>query len=73
MDRRTRPAKPNDSFEPGSYGFHEMVDRSCLIAELFSREIGSRPAAKHAKLRKRITRIEEQLFELYQATATMHE
>jgi hypothetical protein len=73
MHHRARPTKPNDSFEPGSYGFHEMVDRSCLIADLFSREIGEHPAAKHAKLRKRVTRIEEQLFELYQVAATMHE
>ena len=73
MDRRTRPTKPNDSVEPGSYAFHEMVDRSCLIPDLFSREIGEHPAAKHAKLRKRVTRVDKQLFELYQVAATMHE
>jgi hypothetical protein len=59
-------------FKPGSFGFHEMVDRSCMIAELFSREIAEHPAAKHPKLRKRIKRLEKGLFALYQQAATLH-
>lgn len=72
LDRSAQPTKPSDSFEPGSYGFHEMVDRSCLIAELFSYEIGGHPAAKHPKLKRRIKRLEEGLFRLYQEASTLH-
>ena len=73
VNRKQRPTKADDSFEPGSYGWHEMVHTSCVVAELFSREIGEHPAAKHPKLRKRITRIEQQLFELYNVAATLPE
>lgn len=59
-------------FKPGSFGFHEMVDRSCLVAELFSREIAGHPAADHPKLRTRIKRLEEGLFELYRMAGTLH-
>lgn len=59
-------------FKPGSFGFHEMVDRSCLVAELFSREIAEHPAANHPKLRTRIKHLENGLFELYRVAAILH-
>jgi hypothetical protein len=59
------------SFKPGSFGFHEMVDRSCLMAEIFSEQISQHPAAKHPALQERITKIETDLFDLYQAAATL--
>ena len=59
------------SFRPGGFGWHEMVDRSCLVAELFSEQIAGHPAAKNPALKKRIARIEQDLFELYRIAATM--
>ena len=56
----------------GSYGFHELLDRSCLVAELFSREIADHPAAKHPKLAKRIQRLEDGLFDLYGKIGNLH-
>ena len=73
VNRRKRPTKADDSFEPGSYGWHEMVHTSCMVAELFSRAIGEHQAAKHPKLKKRIKRIEYELFELYRVAATLPE
>ncbi len=59
------------SYKPGSFGWHEMVDRSCLLAETFSEAISQHPAAKHPALQERITKIEEELFELYRVAGTM--
>jgi hypothetical protein len=60
------PSKLSPDFVPGTFGFHEMVDRAYLIAELFSREIACHPAANHPKLAKRIERLDKGLFQLYQ-------
>jgi hypothetical protein len=59
-------------FEPGSFGFHELLDRSYLVAELFSREIAQHPSAKHPKLAARIQRLEDGLFDLYQRIGSLH-
>ena len=60
-------------FRPGTLGFHEIVDRTCLIAELFSYEIGSHPSGKITpKIRRRIKRIEQELFDLYQDLSIIH-
>jgi hypothetical protein len=64
--------KPSPEFAPGTFGFHEMLDRSCLVAELFSREIARHPAANHPKLAKRIKRLEAKLFDLYQKVGALH-
>jgi hypothetical protein len=72
MSKSRRKAKIKHGFEPGTFGWHEMVDRSCLIAELFSENIAQHPAAKHPKLRKLVKRLEDGLFRLYNVSATMH-
>ena len=59
-------------YEPGSFGFHELVDRSCLIAELFSGDIANHPAAKHPRLKKRIKKLESMLFALYTKASLIH-
>ncbi len=61
-----------ESYLPGSFGFHELVDRACLIAELFSDNIAQHPAAKHPKLRKQIAQIENDLFDLYRDARELH-
>ncbi len=58
------------SFKPGGFGWHEMVDRSCLLAETFSEQLAGHPAAKHPALKALITKIESDLFELYRIAAT---
>jgi hypothetical protein len=57
--------------QPGSFGFHELLDRSCLVADLFSREIAELPAAQHPKLAARIKRIGHDLYDLYQKIANL--
>jgi len=59
-------------FAPGSHGFHEFVDRACLIAELFSRELREHPVAKHPKLKKRVKKLESKLYQLYNDAAIIH-
>ena len=66
------PKEVTEGFEPGSFGFHEMLDRTGLMAELFSGSIVEHPAAQHPKLAKRIERIEQQLFDLYQVAGGLH-
>jgi len=65
--------KLDPNFAPGTFGFHEMMDRSCLIADLFSREIACHPAANHPKLAKRIKRLESELFRLYQEAGGLNQ
>lgn len=78
MKKPVKPVKPElpkevtEGFEPGSFGFHEMLDRTGLMAELFSGSIAEHPAAQHPKLAKRIERIEQQLFDLYQVAGGLH-
>jgi hypothetical protein len=69
---RRQPRPKPDDFAPGGFGFHELLDRSCLIAELFSEQVASHPAAKHPKLHKRIKRLEEGLFKLYGEIGSLH-
>ena len=59
-------SKLDPNFAPGSFGFHELLDRSCLLADLFAREIAEHPAAKHPKLAKRIQHLGAGLYDLYQ-------
>lgn len=58
-----------ESYIPGSFGFHELVDRSCMIAEMFSESIAEHPAAQHPKLQQRIAQIGHDLYQLYQEAA----
>ncbi len=67
MNKQSLP----DSFEPGSYGFHEMIDRLALISALFSREIVGHPAADHPKLAKQIAKVDAALADLYNRAATI--
>jgi len=69
MSKQKTQLDPN--FKPGTLGWHEMVDRSCLIAELFSEQIACHPAANHPRLQKRIKILEDRLFRLYQMAATL--
>jgi len=60
-------------FLPGTLGFHELVDRTCLIAETFSSFVAGHPSRKVTrKITKRIKRIEAELFDLYSELSTMH-
>lgn len=60
-------------FLPGTLGFHEIVDRTCLIAESFSSSVAGHPSRKVTrKIKKRIKRIEAELFDLYSELVTMH-
>jgi hypothetical protein len=59
------------SFKPGGFGFHELVDRTCLFAETFSEQLAGHPAAKHPALKALVTKIESNLFELYRVAATL--
>jgi hypothetical protein len=63
--------KPKE-FIPGSFGFHELLDRTCLIAEQFSNYVAEHPSAKHRKLKKRIRHIERKLFALYGKIGSLH-
>lgn len=56
-------------YDPGSIGFHELVDRTLIAAEFFSDQVAEHPAASH--LQKRINKIEKQLFKLYREAATL--
>ncbi len=62
----------NKNFRPGSLGFHELFDRAQVIAEEFSDHIAQHPAAKHPKLKKRIAKIEADLFRLYQRIGDLY-
>jgi hypothetical protein len=53
-------------FSPGSFGYHELMDRAYVFAEMFSEHIAEHPAAKHPKLAKQIETLESALFQLYQ-------
>jgi cob(I)alamin adenosyltransferase len=62
-----------ENFVPGSLGFHEIVDRTCLIAELFSDYVANHPGVDASpKIRRLVKRIEQDLFDLYQELATIH-
>jgi hypothetical protein len=58
-------------FAPGSIGFHELMDRTCMIAEMFGDYCVNHPAADHPKLRKKFDKIEGQLCGLYQRIANL--
>jgi hypothetical protein len=59
-------------FRPGSFGFHEMLDRTWLAAEFFITNVVEHPASNHPELSKTIKRIQRQLWELYQKVAEVH-
>jgi len=63
--------KLSSDFQPGTFGFHEMVDRLCLAAEHFDENIACHPAANHPALAGRIKVIEQKLWRLYQIAATV--
>ena len=52
-------------FEPGSFGFHELLDRSCLVAEMFSEHVAQHPASQHPAVKDKICALEQALFDLY--------
>ncbi len=57
-------------YMPGSFGWHEIVERSLVSAENFTSNVSEHPAANHPALRIRINRIERDLHELYRIAAT---
>ena len=69
---KKKPTALSPVYAPGSFGFHELLDRSWLVAELFSREVAMHPAASHPKLAKRIKRVEDELYDLYGKIGAMH-
>jgi hypothetical protein len=58
----------SDDFQPGSFGFHELVDRLLLVFELFDREIAQHPAADYFSAD--IDEIGDKLYSLYNKAAT---
>jgi hypothetical protein len=60
-----------ESYIPGSLGYHELVHTTCVLAELFNKEIFDHPAAKHPELRKLVKRINSDLFTLYTKAACL--
>ena len=56
----------HEGWKPGSFGFHELLDRLYLFADGFSQSVADHPAANHPKLRKKIKKVERLLFDLYQ-------
>lgn len=64
--------KDKKRFAPGTFGFHEFVDRAYLIAELFSWELAQHPGAKHSELKARVKTIERELYQLYSDAASIH-
>lgn len=68
--RRMRPQLATQ-WQPGPLGWHELLDRSCLVAELFSRQIAQHPSAEHPAIKRRIKELEYGLFELYQMAAIL--
>ena len=58
--------------KPGTISFHELLDRTCIIAENFSENIAGHPSAGNPKIAKRIKRLESELFDLYQKLGAMH-
>jgi hypothetical protein len=65
--------KINESFGPGSFGFHELLDRAYMIAQQFSEYVAEHESANHPKLREKINEIESELFDLYQRIGDLHE
>jgi hypothetical protein len=61
-----------NEYDPGSFGFHELLDRTYTLAENFADHISQHPSATHPKLRKRIEKIESSLFKLYQKIGQLH-
>ena len=45
---------------------HEMLDRSLMLAEMFEEHIAQHPAAQHPELQELVTKIECELYDLYQ-------
>ena len=66
------PKSVTEGYEPGSFGFHEILDRISIIAEAFEMNVSEHPAAKHPDLQKRITKIEKELYKLYQIAGGLH-
>lgn len=66
--------KPNDlsTFHPGSFGFHELLDRSLLAAEFFSENVAKHPSTKYPGLSKKAKKLESALFDFYQCVAECH-
>ena len=50
---------------------HEMLDRTCLIAENFSYYVAEHPMAQHPELQASVIKIEGELFDLYQKVANL--
>ncbi len=39
--KQTQPTLVSNTFLPGSFGFHEIIDRSYVMAEMFAETIAS--------------------------------
>jgi len=70
MMKKSQPNLSPD-FAPGSFGWHELLDRTCLYAEGFSENVAEHPAAKHPKVAKKIKVLAAGLFDLYQEIAQL--
>jgi|WetSurMetagenome_2_1015567.scaffolds.fasta_scaffold218515_2 hypothetical protein len=46
---------------------HELMDRVYILADTFSEHIATHEAAEHPDIQARITKLEQELFDLYQA------
>ena len=50
---------------------HELLDRSQVVADIFSEHVSAHQAADHPKLRKLIDKIERDLYILYNKIADL--
>ena len=56
----------NNEFKPGSFGFHELLDRSLLASEFFNQNVSRHQAANHVRLREEVFAISRKLYAFYQ-------
>jgi hypothetical protein len=48
---------------------HELLDRTHVIADMFERHVVEHDAAQHPEVKERISRVEQELFGLYNQIA----
>jgi len=58
--------------KPGSFGFHELVDRTYVVADLFENFVSNHEALKYTDLQPKVQDILDRLWRLYNQVSTMH-
>ncbi len=70
MNRQTK-----EQFREGSFGFHELLDRTSLFADMFRTficEHTSMRVTRNNKIRLKADKIQEALWDLYQEIGVGH-